>query len=271
MSIQTRSQIRELLERHGIHPSRTLGQHFLADPNLVRKIVATASLSATDQVLEIGPGTGTLTAGLAATGARVVAYEVDQRLRPLLAETLAGLDRVDVRFADVTKVDLEAELEGSGWVLVANLPYNVGTPLLLDILRSVPTIQRMVVMVQREVADRLVAGPGSSAYGLPSLTARLYADVRLAFTVPPQVFVPRPQVESGVVSLVRIEVPAGAERAIELAAAAFRQRRKMLRTALSGLGRDPEDRLAAARIAPNARPEELSPQDYLRLAEVWDA
>ena len=207
MSIQTRSEILDLLGRHGLAPSKVLGQHFLADPNLIRKIVATAAVGPGDLVVEIGAGTGTLTAALAETGATVVAYEIDRRLEPIHREVLGGLANVVVRYADVTRVDLGVELGPGRWRLVANLPYNVGTPLLLDVLRRVPAVERMVVMVQREVADRLAAGPGSRIYGLPSVVAQIHGQVRLAFRVRPQVFIPPPAVHSAVVSIERLPAP----------------------------------------------------------------
>lgn len=266
MSIQTRTEILDLLERHGLAPSKVLGQHFLADPNLIRKIVTTAGLGPADLVVEIGAGTGTLTAALAGSGATVVAYEVDRRLEPLHRDVLGGLPNVEVRYADVTRVELETELGPGRWQLVANLPYNVGTPLLLDILRRVPAVVRMVVMLQREVADRLAAEPGSRIYGLPAVVAQLHGKVRLAFRVPPQVFIPPPAVQSAVVVIERVAAPAQAERAIELAARAFGQRRKMIRTSL-GL---PVDLIIRAGLAPTARAEELAPADYLRLVRVSD-
>jgi 16S rRNA (adenine1518-N6/adenine1519-N6)-dimethyltransferase len=198
VSIQTRTEILELLDRHGLAPSKVLGQHFLADPNLIRKIVATAGVGPGDLVVEIGAGTGTLTAALAESGASIVSYEVDRRLEPLHRDVLGELANVEVRYADATRVDLGAELGPGPWRLVANLPYNVGTPLLLDILRRVPAVERMVVMVQREVADRLAAAPGSRIYGLPSVVAQIHGQVRLAFRVPPQVFIPPPVVQSAV-------------------------------------------------------------------------
>jgi 16S rRNA (adenine1518-N6/adenine1519-N6)-dimethyltransferase len=265
---QGRRELIELLARHGRSPSRRLGQHFLADPNIVRKIVHLAAVGAGDRVLEIGAGTGTLTRGLADTGCRVLTYEVDEGLRPVLAEALEGLSGVEVRFEDASKLDFAEVLDGE-WTLVANLPYNVGTPILLDLLRSVPQVVRFVVMVQREVADRLTAPPGGKSYGLPSVIAQLHADVGPGFTVPAQVFVPPPGVASAVVNLVRKEhVPDEVEPAIELAAAAFGRRRKMLRSSLVGAVPDPHAILAQAGIDERRRAESLSPEEWLQLARA---
>lgn len=265
MKAQTRSEIAALLEEHGLAPIHRLGQHFLADANITRKIVGLADVGSGDQVLEVGAGTGTLTRALAATGARVVAYEVDQGLRPVLDTVTEGLD-VDVRIADATKADLVSELAGGRWVMVANLPYNVGTPLVMDALRHVEAIERFVIMVQREVAERLAARPGSDQYGLPSVVAGIHSDAMVAFRVPAQVFYPPPRVDSAVVVLERKPAPQGAERAVELARAAFGQRRKMLRKSLAAVLDDPVAALEAAGIEETARAEELSPEDFLSLA-----
>lgn len=262
---QGRREMAELLDRHGVAPRRRLGQHFLADPNIVRKVVAAAGVQPGDLVVEVGAGTGTLTRALGETGCRVRAYEVDEGLRPVLAEAVGHLPAVEVRFADALAV-LPDELEGGPWVLVANLPYNVGTPLLLKLLRTGPQVQRFVVMVQREVADRLAAPAGSRTYGLPSVVVALTAEIRREFTVPPQVFFPPPQVESAVVTLSRREAPALRERALELAAAAFGQRRKMVRRSLAGTLADPDRLLTAAGINAKLRAEQLQPEDYVTLA-----
>jgi len=267
MTAQTRSEIADLLSRHGLSPSRRLGQHFLADANITRKIVDVAGVAAEDQVVEIGAGTGTLTRALAATGAHVVAYEIDAGLLPVLDEVTRDLS-VELRFLDITDANLAYELTGGRWVMVANLPYNVGTPLVLDALRHVPQIERFVVMVQKEVAERLVARPGGKQYGLPSVVTGIHAVGRLAFTVPAQVFYPPPRVESAVVVLDRVPEPDDAERAIAIAAAGFNQRRKMLRGALSGVFDDPAATLERAGIDPTARAEDLFPSDYLTLARA---
>lgn len=264
---QGRGEIKALLDAHGIRPRRSLGQNFLADPNLVDRIVRTAGVGAGDLVVEVGAGTGTLTRALAATGASVVAYEIDRRLIPVLHDVLAETN-VELRAEDVTKVDLNATFSGGPWTMVANLPYNVGTPLVLDTLRQAPAVTRLIVMVQREVADRLVAAPGSKAYGVPSIIASLHAETRLAFTVPRDVFFPVPEVESAVVELTRKTAPEAAERAIEIAATVFQQRRKMLRRSLATLVDNPTDILAAAGVNETARPEDLPAMEFVRLAEV---
>ncbi len=256
-----------LLAAHGVRPRKELGQHFLADPNLVRKIVLAAEVWPGDRVLEIGAGAGTLTRGLAATGATVLAYEVDPRLRPVLEEALQEVPGVEVRYADAATID-PAELAGEEWVVVANLPYHVGTSLLLRLLREAPNVSRFVVMLQREAAERLAAAPGSRTYGLPSVVVQLHGTVKVAFTVPPGVFIPPPKVESAVAVIHRRPAHPLAEQAIALAAVAFGQRRKMLRRSLARVLADPAAVLADAGLDPTRRAEDLRPEDYLRLAEV---
>lgn len=268
MSAQARSEVRDLLELHGIRPVKSLGQHFLVDPNITRKIVALSGVGPGDAVVEVGPGTGTLTRSLAAVGADVVAYEIDRKLEALLTEVFAG-SAIDLRFADIADVDLTVDLDpGRTWTMVANLPYNVGTSVVLDTLRHVPQVTRFVVMVQTEVAERLVAGPGSKTYGLPSVVAGIHGRSRLEFRVPPQVFLPPPNVGSAVVSIERVPAHPSAARAIELAAAGFGQRRKMLRSSLAGVLAEPGATLEAAMIPPTARAEEVGVVDWIRLAEV---
>ena len=267
MSGQTVGVIRELLTRHGLRPRQSLGQHFLADPPLIDKVVAEAAVAPGERVVEVGAGTGALTAALARAGARVVAYEVDRRLQPVLEEMLEGLD-VDLRFEDAAAVDWAQALDAGPWKLVANLPYQVGTGIILDVLQTAPQIGRVVAMVQLEVAERLVAQPGDDAYGLPSVIVRLHSDPKLSFKVNPQVFYPPPSVQSAVVSLVRHPAPPAAKRAVELAAAGFGQRRKMLRGSLRSVLADPAAVLAAAGIDPTARAEELSAADFVHMAET---
>jgi 16S rRNA (adenine1518-N6/adenine1519-N6)-dimethyltransferase len=265
---QARGEIRRLLGKHDHRPTKTYGQNFLADPNIVRRLIDAADLTPQSQVLEIGAGTGTMTAVIAERAGTVVAYEIDDSLEPILSETVGALVNVELRFGDASKLNLAAALGEGEWTLVANLPYNVGTGIVLDVLQHAPRIKRIVVMVQREVADRLLANAGSKTYGLPSVTTGLHAVGRIAFSVPRQVFEPIPRVDSAVVVLDRIDAPPLSPRAIEIAKAGFGQRRKMLRRSLAGVLADPERVLVAADIDPTTRPEQLEPRDFVRIAEA---
>lgn len=265
MTRQGPAEIRRLLDAYGLEPSKALGQNFLADPNIVARIVRTADVAEGDNVLEVGPGTGALTEQLLETGANVVAVEFDRGLARMV-DDLFG-DRATVIHEDIMKVDLVDLLGERRWTLVANLPYNVGTSLVLDVLRHHPQVERLVVMVQREVAERLCASPGSKIYGLPSVVAGLHAVSTIAFLVPPQVFIPVPDVQSAVVDIKRIhDVDPSADRAVRLAEAAFQQRRKMIRRSLSSVAEDTSAWIAAAGLDPTARAERLAPADYLALA-----
>lgn len=265
---QGRARIRRLLTSHELTPRKALGQHFLADPNIIRKIVGLSGVGPGSRVIEVGGGTGTLTAELAASGASVIVYEIDDGLVGVLHEVLGGMANVEIRHQDASRVDLQDALSGEPWTLVANLPYNVGTGILLDALRSAPRIDRFVVTVQTEVAQRLLAQPGSKVYGIPSIVAALYATGRAAFALRPDVFYPEPNVGSTVVVLERVAPPARAEEAIALAMAAFRQRRKMLRGSLAPVLDDPAAALERAGIDPTRRAEELAPDDFVHLAEA---
>ncbi|NNF64917.1 MAG: 16S rRNA (adenine(1518)-N(6)/adenine(1519)-N(6))-dimethyltransferase RsmA [Acidimicrobiia bacterium] len=267
MTRQGPAEIRRLLDDYGLEPSKALGQNFLADPNIVERIVRTAEITEGDNVLEVGPGTGTLTHQLIETGANVVAVEFDRGLARMVSDLFG--DRATVIQEDIMKVDLDELLGERRWTLVANLPYNVGTSLVLDVLRHHRQVERLVVMVQREVAERLCASPGSKVYGLPSVVAGLHATSSIAFFVPPQVFIPVPDVQSAVVDIKRINnVDPAADRAVRLAESAFQQRRKMIRRSLSSASDDPSAWIAAAGLDPTSRAERLSPADYLELARA---
>ena len=266
----TPAQAAELLQRHGLSPSRALGQNFVIDPNTVRRMVRLAGVDAGDHVVEVGPGLGSLTLALVEAGAVVTAIELDRYVLPALREVVAGTD-VRVVEGDALTADWSSLLAtASHWSLVANLPYNVATPLVLDLLDGVPAIGRLTVMVQREVAERLAAGPGSKAYGIPSVKVAYWATAEVVARVPASVFLPRPNVESAVVRIERrADGPATSadpERLFALVRAGFGQRRKMLRGALAGLV-GPEA-FARAGVRPEARAEELAVADWGRLADA---
>lgn len=262
----------ELLAAHGLSPSRALGQNFVVDPNTVRRIARLAGVGQGDHVVEIGAGLGSLTLALAETGAAVTAVEIDRHVLPVLHEVLAErAPGVAVVEGDAMQLDWGEVLAAApSWVLVANLPYNVATPLVLDILDDVPVVERLLVMVQKEAGERLAAGVGDAAYGIPSVKVAYHATAALVGTVGPNVFLPKPKVESVLVSIVRRPggpaVAADPERLFALVRAGFGQRRKMLRRSLAGLV-DPSA-FDDAGVAPTARAEELTVEDWARLAEV---
>jgi len=263
----SRGEIRELLASHGLEPRRAFGQNFVADPNTVRRIARLSEVGPGDHVVEIGPGLGSLTLALSDTGARVKAVEVDRDIVPVLREIVAGRD-VEVVEADAAEVDWSELLAGAPeWTLVANLPYNVATPLVLDLLREVPAIMSMLVMVQREAGERLAAAPGDSAIGIPSMVVAYHATAKVVGRVPATVFHPKPKVESVLVKLDRHQTPpvdVPWELIDPLVRAAYGQRRKMLRKSLAGMV-SPE-RFEEAGVDPTARPETLSLDAWSRLA-----
>lgn len=264
------SEVQELLRRHGLDARRSLGQNFVADPNTVVRIARLAGVGPGDRVVEVGPGLGSLTLALADTGAQVLALEKDRSLVPVLEEVLASRQAHDVRVvtADALEVDWPALLGDDGpWTLVANLPYNVAVPIVMSVLEQASAVQHLVVMVQKEVAERLVAGPGGRTVGIPSIRVAWYASAEMLGTVPPEVFVPRPRVTSALVGMTRRPPPStelSADEVFVLVGAAYRQRRKMLRSTLGS--RVSAEAFELADIAPSARPEELSVQDWAALA-----
>jgi 16S rRNA (adenine1518-N6/adenine1519-N6)-dimethyltransferase len=273
MTLLTPASVRALLAEHGLRPSRRLGQHFLADPNTARRIVRLARVDSGDRVLEIGPGLGSLTLALRERGCDVLALEVDRRLAGVLEEVVAGDDGVRVVTGDALAVDLDSLMGADPWRCVSNLPYNVATPVVIRLLEEAPSVQSALVMVQREVADRLVAAPGSAAYGAPSVRVAYYADARVVGMVPRAVFVPVPKVDSALVELVRrdappVDVPSRG-RLFDLVRAGFAHRRKMLRRTLrSALGERTADVLTAAGIDPRARAESLGLSEWAALARA---
>ena len=275
----TPATIPALLARHGLRPSRALGQNFLADPNTARRIARLAQVQSGDRVLEIGPGIGSLTVALLEAGAVVTALELDEHVIPALEETV-GTDAVRIVRGDALRVDVAELLSADGarddgrpWCMVSNLPYNVATPIVMRLLESVPEIRSLLVMVQREVGERMAAGPGTKAYGAVSVKIAYYGHARVVGTVSPSVFIPAPKVDSALVRIVRHAEPPVAvpseDRLFALVRAGFGQRRKMLRGALRAeLGDDVEHVLESANIDGRVRAETLTLEQWAALARV---
>jgi 16S rRNA (adenine1518-N6/adenine1519-N6)-dimethyltransferase len=270
------TDVRGLAERHGVRPTKQWGQNFVIDGNTVRRIVATADISEDDVVVEVGPGLGSLTLALLPRAGHVIAVEVDPVLAAALPETVAQFapsyaDRLTVIADDALRLK---DLPMAPDALVANLPYNVAVPVLLTMLARFASIQRVLVMVQAEVADRLAASPGTKSYGVPSAKARWYGDVRRAGAIGRTVFWPAPNVDSGLVLLTRTTPPpcaASRENVFAVIDAAFAQRRKTIRSALSGLAGSPvivESAAQAAGIDPGARGEVLDIGQFARLTDA---
>lgn len=274
------AEIRELAAGLDVRPTKQWGQNFVIDKGTVRKIVRLAEVGADDVVVEVGPGLGSLTLALLPQVRQVVAVEIDPRLAaqlPITVQTMAPdlVDRLTVVQQDALK--LEELPDPQPTALVANLPYNVSVPVVLSLLQRFPTIDRVLVMVQLEVAERLAATPGSKVYGVPSVKASWYADVRLADKVGRNVFWPAPNVDSGLVKMVRRDPPRDDVAAVDVFAcvdAAFAQRRKTLRAALAGWAGSAahaEEILRAAGIDPTLRGERLSVDDFAALAAARSA
>jgi 16S rRNA (adenine1518-N6/adenine1519-N6)-dimethyltransferase len=265
-------RIREIAAELDLRPTKKWGQNFVIDPNTVRRIAELARLTSDDVVLEVGPGVGSLTLALLERAGSVIAVEIDPRLATRLPQTVQEQAPEHAAHLAVIAADAMAvtALPEPPTALVANLPYNVAVPVLLHMLATFPTIRSTVVMVQREVAERLSAEPGSRVYGVPSLKARWYGSVEYVGTVGRTVFWPAPHVDSGLVRITAAPQPdADRARVFSLVDAAFAQRRKTLRTTLSGPLRDRvDDVLAIAGIDPGLRGEQLSLDDFVRIASV---
>ena len=284
--IATPSRTREILQKHGFSFKKSLGQNFLTEPNILQKIVATAEINEHTNVIEVGPGIGALTEHLARAAHQVLAFEIDDRLIPVLADTLSPYENIKVVHNDILKVDLKKEtdyFDQKGPIkVVANLPYYITTPIMMHILESDLAVDEMVVMMQREVADRISAKPGTKAYGSLSIAVQYYMEATTAFIVPKTVFIPQPNVDSAILRLVRRETPAvevtNEKEFFKLTKSAFILRRKTLwNNLLNSYGKDDakkawlETSLHQAEIDPKRRGETLSLEEFARLSNALEA
>jgi len=275
MTLLGAAEIRELAQELGIKPTKSLGQNFVIDANVCRKIVRTAGVTSSDIALEIGPGLGSLTLALLEEASEVIAVEIDERLAIRLPQTVEQHNQSSAQFSVIHQDALTLKtLSVAPTVLVANLPYNVSVPVLLHLLEIFPTLKSGVVMVQAEVADRLAAKPGTKEYGIPSVKAAWWADLQGAGSISRSVFWPIPGVDSKLVSFTRHQ-PLGDEalrlKVFTLIDAAFAQRRKMLRSALSGIygsSAAAEKSLIEAGVDPTLRGESLLVNDFCAIARL---
>ena len=269
-----KSDLKNIMEKHDLRPSKSLGQNFVVDPNTILKIVRAANIEKGEQILEIGPGLGSLTSQLS-VNSKVVAIELDRYLVPALEETLSHFgqsENVEIIQEDAMKIDWQeffAQREGV-WKMVANLPYNIATPLLVTLLENAPEIQAIYVMVQLEVGERFAASPKGKAYGIPSVKAQYWAETKVLGKVSPNVFLPVPKVDSAILQIIRKPFPPEVNYVnfSHLIQTAFQQRRKMVRKSLNTLV--PVTNFRIADINPQARPEELSVTDWVKLAKTLD-
>ena len=265
---------RHILKAFNLHASHRLGQNFLVSPAVVRAVVEAAEIAPGDRVLEIGPGIGTLTQGLLEAGAEVTAVELDKKLPAVLAETLKGYEHLNVVQGDILKTDIAALMGGAPFKVAANLPYYITTPILLSLLEQKLPITRIVTMVQKEVAERMTAPPGGRDYGALSVAVQYYTEPEIVLDVPPNCFLPAPEVESAVIVCAVKETPAVAVKDEKLffrvVKAAFGQRRKTLSNALTTMGA-PKEKIKAALLAADVdavrRGETLSLSEFAAVAD----
>lgn len=269
-----KNDLKHIMEQYDLRPSKSLGQNFVIDPNTILKIIRATNIEKGDQILEIGPGLGSLTTQLSNNN-KVVAIELDRYLIPALEEVLLQYgqrENVEIIQEDAMKIDWKAffETRSGTWKMVANLPYNIATPLLIILLENAPQLQEICVMVQLEVAERFAASPKSKAYGIPSVKAQYWSQAKVLGKISPNVFLPVPKVDSAILQIRRKSSPAEVNYAnfSRLIQTAFQHRRKMLRKSLNMLV--PLDNFTIAEISPQARPEELSVNDWVQLSKTLD-
>ncbi|MHC5227164.1 16S rRNA (adenine(1518)-N(6)/adenine(1519)-N(6))-dimethyltransferase RsmA [Enterococcus sp. LJL99] len=284
--IATPSRTKEILKKHGFSFKKSLGQNFLTEPNILRKIVEAAAINEETNVIEVGPGIGALTEKLAQNAAQVLAFEIDDRLIPVLADTLSPYENVTVVHSDVLKADLvgttkEVFKQELPIKVVANLPYYITTPIMMHFLESDLEVEEMVVMMQKEVADRISAKPGTKAYGSLSIAVQYFMEASIAFIVPKTVFIPQPNVDSAIIKLTKREKPAvsvvNEKEFFKLTKASFQLRRKTLwNNLIHFYGKDDQTKawltesLAEAEIVPSRRGETLSLEEFARLSNALE-
>ncbi len=269
-----KSDLKNIMEKHDLKPSKSLGQNFVVDPNTILKIIRAANIEKHQQILEIGPGLGSLTSQLSTTS-KVVAIELDRYLVPALEEVLNHFgerENVEIIHQDAMKIDWKeffSHRQGI-WKMVANLPYNIATPLLVTLLENAPEIQSIFVMVQLEVGERFAASPKSKAYGIPSVKAQYWAETKVLGKVSPNVFLPIPKVDSAILQIIRKPSPPEVNYTnfSRLIQTAFQHRRKMIRKSLTTL--IPMSNFTIAEISPQSRPEELSVADWVKLTNTLE-
>lgn len=273
------SYVKEVLSRHGFKFSKSLGQNFLIDGNIVRKIVSESNITEEDYVLEIGPGMGTLTEELALRAKKVVAVELDDSLLPILDETLAKYDNVEIVHGDILKIDIakliEEKLDNGPVKVVANLPYYVTTPIIARLIEEGLNLESVTVMVQKEVADRMASGPGSKVYGSLSVFVNFYSNPKVIVKVPKTVFMPQPKIDSSVIKLtLKKELPdVDRDKFFRVVKAAFSKRRKTIMNALSSYDFDIEkeiikETLESLNISTEERAENLSVEDFIKISKT---
>ncbi|CAK7087244.1 16S rRNA (adenine(1518)-N(6)/adenine(1519)-N(6))-dimethyltransferase RsmA [Tissierella sp.] len=271
--------VKEILERYGFKFSKSLGQNFLIDGNIVRKIVDEGDITSEDYIIEIGPGMGTLTEELALRAKKVVAIEIDDTLLPILDETLGKYDNVEIIHGDVLKIDIEKlieeKLSGSPVKVVANLPYYVTTPIIAKLIEDNLNLQSIIVMVQKEVAERMEAGPGGKEYGSLSVFVNFYSKPEIVVKVPKTVFMPQPKIDSAVIKLeIKKELPdVDKDKFFKIVKAAFSKRRKTILNSLSTYGFNIEketikEALEKLNINVNTRAENLSVEDFIKISKT---
>lgn len=273
------SHVKEVLSRHGFKFSKALGQNFLIDGNIVRKIVSESNITKDDYVLEIGPGMGTLTEELALNAKKVIAVELDRSLLPILDETLGKYDNVEIIYGDILDIDIEKlieeKCEGQSVKVVANLPYYVTTPIIAKLIEEDLNLESITVMVQKEVADRMATGPGSKVYGSLSVFVNFYCDPEIVVKVPKTVFMPQPKIDSSVIKLkLKKDLPdIDKDKFFKVVKAGFSKRRKTILNALSSYGfniekDDIRQVLESIDISPTERAENLSIEEFIKISKA---